>query len=152
MKHGINKVFILGNVGSDPELRYTGTGVPCLNISVATSETWKDKNDGQPREQTEWHRIVLFNKVAEICAQYLRKGSKVYIEGKLKTRSYERDGVKMYATEIFGEEVQFLDKRESQQNDSHVPQGGNAASSGRPQASQPAQQQNYDNFDDDIPF
>lgn len=106
---GVNKVILLGNVGKDPEIRSTADGTCIANLSVATSESWKDKQTGERKEQTEWHRISAFGKLAEIIRDYVVKGSKVYIEGKLKTRSYDKDGVKMYTTEIVASELQMLD-------------------------------------------
>lgn len=129
---GINKVIIIGNLGQDPDMRYTPTGAAVCSISVATTESWN--KDGQKQEKTEWHRIIIWNKRAEVCAKYLAKGSKVYIEGKLQTRSFEKDGVKKYITEIIATDVQFLTKNESgnqerpapsqpQSNDDYVPSG-----------------------------
>lgn len=106
---GVNKVILLGNVGKDPEIRSTADGTCIANLSVATSESWKDKQTGERKEQTEWHRVSAFGKLAEIIRDYVTKGSKVYIEGKLKTRSYDKDGVKMYTTEIVANELQMLD-------------------------------------------
>lgn len=112
---GVNSVTILGNLGQDPEVKVLGNGNSVANISVATSETWKDKTTGQPQEKTQWHRIVVFGKLAEICGQYLRKGSKAYFVGKLQTRDYEKDGVKRYVTEIivdsFTGQMQMLSDR-----------------------------------------
>jgi single-strand DNA-binding protein len=104
---GINKAIIVGNLGNDPEVRYTQGGAPVANFSVATSEEWTDKN-GKKREATEWHRIVVWRKLAEICGEYLEKGRQVYVEGKLQTRSWEKDGVTHYTTEIIADTVQFL--------------------------------------------
>ncbi len=110
---GLNKAMIIGNLGQDPELRYTPSGVAVANFSVATSEKWKDK-DGNDQEKTEWHRVVIWRKLAEICGEYLKKGSKVYLEGKLQTRSWEDDnGVKRYATEIVVNQMQMLDRKAS---------------------------------------
>ena len=106
---GVNKVIIIGNLGSDPEARQFGNGGSVTNISVATSEQWTDKQSGEKREDTQWHRISLFNRLGEIAAQYLRKGSKVYIEGSLRTRKYEKDGQDHYVTEIRADQMQMLD-------------------------------------------
>ena len=112
MARGINKVILIGNVGQDPEVKYMPSGGAVTNISVATSETWKDKNTGQPQERTEWHRVVLFNRLGEIAGEYLRKGSKVYIEGSLRTRKWQaQDGTDRYTTEIVANEMQMLDGR-----------------------------------------
>lgn len=153
---GVNKVILVGNVGNDPEVRYMPNGNAVANISIATSDTWKDKTSGDQQEKTEWHRVVFFNRLAEIVEQYVKKGSKLYVEGRLQTRSWEQDGVKRYSTEIVSNEMQMLDSR-----------GGAGASQdfGNQPAAAPAQQAqpqaaaqpqsapaNFDNFDDDIPF
>ena len=107
---GINKVILVGNLGADPENRTSQTGNAITNISVATSETWKDKSTGQQQERTEWHRVVFFNRLAEIAAEYLRKGSKVYVEGSLRTRKWQdQNGQDRYTTEVVGNEMQMLD-------------------------------------------
>ena len=112
-RRGVNKVILIGNVGSDPELKYTNNGAGVSNFSVATNESWMDKNTNERQERTEWHRIVAWGRLAEICNQYLRKGSKVYIEGRLQTRSWEdQNGQKRYTTEIVAAEMQMLDSRE----------------------------------------
>jgi len=112
MARGINKVILVGNVGQDPEVKYMPSGGAVTNISVATSETWKDKNTGQPQERTEWHRVVFFNRLGEIAGEYLRKGSKVYVEGALRTRKWQaQDGTDRYTTEIVASEMQMLDSR-----------------------------------------
>ncbi len=151
---GVNKVILVGNLGNDPEVRYMPNGNAVANVSLATSDTWKDKNTGEQQEKTEWHRVVFFNRLAEIVEQYVKKGSKLYIEGRLQTRSWEQDGVKRYTTEIVANEMQMLDSRG----------GGGGADFGDRAPSQPAAQQgggqqsapsapqNFDNFDDDIPF
>ncbi len=112
MARGINKVILIGNIGQDPEVKYMPSGGAVTNVSVATSETWKDKNTGQPQERTEWHRVVFFNRLGEIAGEYLRKGSKVYIEGALRTRKWQaQDGTDRYTTEIVASEMQMLDGR-----------------------------------------
>lgn len=111
MAASINKVTLIGNLGKDPELRYTPNGTPVTNFSIATSDNWTDKTSGEKKSKTEWHRIVVWRKLAEICAEYLSKGRQVYIEGKLQTRSWEKDGVTRYTTEIVASDVQFLGKR-----------------------------------------
>ena len=133
-KKGINKCIIVGNLGQDPKMQHMPSGGTVTSISVATSESWKDKNTGQQQDRTDWHRIVFFNKLAEIAGQYLKKGSKVYIEGSLRTRTWEKDGEKRYATEIVANEMQMLDSKG---------EGGNAGGNSTQQ--QPE-------FDDDIPF
>ncbi len=111
MSRGINKVILIGNLGSDPEVKYTPSGVPVANFSLATSETWNDKS-GERQERTEWHRLVLWRKLAEIAGQYLKKGSKIYVDGKLQTRSWDdQNGQKRYATEIVVNDMQMLDGR-----------------------------------------
>jgi single-strand DNA-binding protein len=105
---GINKAIIVGNLGKDPEVRYTQGGTAVCNFTVATSEVWTDKDSGEKQEQTEWHRIVVWRKLAEICGEYLKKGRQVYVEGKLQTRSWKQDGITRYTTEIKADEVQFL--------------------------------------------
>ena len=109
MMAGVNKAIVVGNLGRDPEMRYTPSGVPVATFSIATSEEWKDKDSGQKQERTDWHRIVAWRGLAEICGKYLRKGSQVYIEGKIQTRSWEdRDGVQRYTTEIIAQNMQML--------------------------------------------
>jgi single-strand DNA-binding protein len=116
-RRGVNKVILIGNVGTDPELKYTTNGAGVSNFSVATNETWMDKNTNERQEKTEWHRIVAWGRLAEICNQYLKKGSKVYIEGRLQTQSWEgQDGQKRYTTEIVAGEMQMLDSREDTGN------------------------------------
>ena len=107
---GLNKVILIGNLGKDPELRFTPDGTPVANFSIATSEHWKDKKTGKKREKTEWHRIVAWRRLAEICDDYLTKGRQVSIVGKLQTRSWEKDGITRYTTEIVADDVQFLGK------------------------------------------
>lgn len=155
---GVNKVILVGNLGNDPEIRYTQAGAAITNISVATSETWKDKQTGQPQERTEWHRVVFFNRLAEIAGEYLRKGSKVYVEGGLRTRKWQdKEGQDRYTTEIVGNEMQMLDSRGAGQG------SGSPASedySQSPPRSAPAKKTadagahggDFGNFDDDIPF
>ena len=141
MARGINKVIIVGSLGNDPEVRYGNNGNAIANISVATSESWKDKNTGEQVEKTEWHRIVLFNRLGEIAGEYLKKGSKVYIEGKLQTRKWQdQNGQDRYSTEIIANELQMLD---SQQSGSSAPQQ---------QAPQGQMQPSNDFEDDSIPF
>jgi single-strand DNA-binding protein len=114
MARGINKVILVGNVGANPEVRYIPSGGAVTNITLATSDSWKDKQTGQPQERTEWHRVVFFNRLAEIAGEYVRKGSKLYVEGSLRTRQWEQDGVKRYTTEIVANEMQMLDSKQSQ--------------------------------------
>ncbi len=114
---GINKVILIGNLGRDPEVRYTPDGAAVANFSIATSEQWKDKATGEKKERTEWHRIVAFRRLGEICGEYLSKGKQVYIEGRLQTRSWEKDGITRYTTEIVASDVQFLGGRDSMNSD-----------------------------------
>ena len=148
---GINKVILVGNLGADPENRTSQTGNAITNISVATSETWKDKSTGQQQERTEWHRVVFFNRLAEIAAEYLRKGSKVYVEGSLRTRKWQdQNGQDRYTTEVVGNEMQMLDSRAMGGD----PYGGGTQSAPPPQ-SQPQPTSGgggFDPVDDDIPF
>lgn len=111
MARGINKVILIGNLGRDPETRYAQSGSAVTNFSVATSESWRDRTSGEQQEKTEWHNVVCFARLAEIAGEYLRKGSKVYIEGSLRTTSWEQDGQKKYRTEIMARELQMLDSR-----------------------------------------
>ena len=116
MSRGINKVILIGNLGTDPEVRYMPQGGAVANLTVATSESWTDKATNEKKEQTEWHRVVIYQRLAEIAGEYLRKGSKVYIEGKLKTRKWQdKDGIERYTTEIICNELQMLDGRPEQQ-------------------------------------
>lgn len=135
---GVNKVIVVGNMGQDPETRYMPSGAAVTNISVATSESWKDKQTGEQKERTEWHRVVMFNRLAEIAAEYLHKGSQVYIEGKLRTRKWQdKSGNDRYSTEIVADQMQML--------------GGKTDHAKQPENSQPVQP-GPDDFDDDIPF
>ena len=148
---GINKVILVGNLGNDPDVRTMPNGESVANITVATSESWNDKNTGERREVTEWHRIVFYRRQAEVAGEYLRKGSKVYVEGRLRTRKWQdQNGQDRYTTEIQGDVLQMLDsKRDSEPN--HQPrqkQSNNAYAKAKDGAPIPP----ADNFDDDIPF
>ncbi len=146
---GVNKVILIGNLGQDPEVRYMPNGNAVANITLATSESWKDKNTGETQEKTEWHRVVFFRRLAEVVGEYLKKGSKVYVEGRLQTRKWQdNNGQDRYTTEIVADQMQMLDSRG----------GGSAAFEGRPaqqqsapSASSPPPMQD-EGFDDDIPF
>jgi len=147
---GVNKVILVGNLGKDPETRYMPSGGAVTNITVATSETWKDKNTGEPKEQTEWHRVSFFNRLAEVAGEYLKKGSKVYIEGSLQTRKWQdKNGQDRYTTEIKASTMQMLDSRGggSAEFAPAAPKGTSDNFS-----SAPAQPAATDDFDDDIPF
>lgn len=134
MARGINKVILIGNVGQDPEVKYMPSGGAVTNVSIATSETWKDKNTGQNQERTEWHRVVFFNRLGEIAGEYLKKGSKVYIEGSLRTRKWQaQDGGDRYTTEIVASEMQMLDGRGENSggyNQGYAQEGGFAPQAG----------------------
>ena len=152
---GVNKVILVGNVGNDPEVRYMPNGNAVANISIATSDSWKDRNTGEQQERTEWHRVVFFNRLAEIVEQYVKKGTKLYLEGRLQTRSYEQDGVKKYSTEIVANEMQMLDSRGATGSSQEFGDQSNAPTSPPQDSAQNSEQQasaNFDNFDDDIPF
>lgn len=164
----VNKVILLGNLGRDPETRYTTGGDAVTNLNIATSEQWKDKN-GEKQERTEWHRVVLFGRQAEIAGEYLKKGRSVYIEGRLQTRKYtDKDGVEKYSTEIVGDRMQLIGgAREGGGGDDEMPGGGGGGGSARPPSrgsgsgggggQRPAgggggPKKGPDDFDDDIPF
>lgn len=154
MARGINKVILIGNLGADPEMRYMPSGGAVANITVATSETWKDKQSGENQERTEWHRVVFFNRLAEIVGEYLRKGSKVFIEGSLRTRKWQdQSGVDRYTTEIVAADMQMLDGRGGASAEYTPPAAEHAAprSSAKSQ-SQPQAAPAHEEFDDDIPF
>ena len=150
----VNKVIIVGNLGKDPETRYAPSGDAVTNIVVATTETWKDKTSGEKREATEWHRVVFFGKLAEIAGQYLKKGSQVYLEGKLKTRKWlDKDGQDRFTTEINADEMKMLgSKGDGQQQEGQRPQ----QTQQRPPANTQRQPQGpaggFSDMDDDIPF
>lgn len=155
MARGINKVIIIGNLGGDPEVRYLPNGNAVANVTIATSETWKDKQTGQKHERTEWHRVVFFGRIAEVVGEYAIKGSKMYVEGRLQTREWEKDGIKRHTTEI------IVDQRGQMQLLDGARQGGSGGQrqpsqqpQARPQQSAPPSDSmpDYDSFDDDIPF
>ena len=154
MARGINKVILVGNLGKDPETRYMPSGKAVTNFSIATSESWKDKQTGEQKEQTEWHNIVMYDRLAEIAAEYLRKGSQVYVEGRLRTRKWQdKEGRDRYTTEIIANEMQMLGGRggggagtESRSEPRGEPR---AAAAERPA---PASSGGGSDFDDDIPF
>ena len=153
---GINKVILIGNLGADPETRYMPSGGAVTNIRLATSETWRDKNTGDTQERTEWHRVVFFNKLAEIAAEYLRKGSQVYVEGSIRTRKWQgQDGQDRYTTEIVANEMQMLGGRSSGGSaDFDAPPARQARPQGesRPQGNPSPEPEPMADFDDDIPF
>lgn len=150
MARGVNKVILIGNLGKDPEVRYTPSGAAIANVTLATSEAWKDKQSGENVERTEWHRVVFYQRLAEIVGEYLRKGSKVYVEGRLQTRKWQdkNSGQDRYTTEIVADNMQMLDSK-----------GGSTASSPSSSYEKPSAVNaipetipSLDNFDDDIPF
>lgn len=167
MARGVNKVILIGNLGKDPEVKFFPNGDAFCNCTVATSESWNDKQSGEKKERTEWHNVVFTKKLAEIVGQYLKKGSKVYVEGSLRTRKWEKDGVERYTTEIVVQDMQMLDGKGGGGDSSGGDGGGysrsssyseKSSSSSRPQsapqrsAPQPAPMDDSGFSDDDIPF
>jgi len=145
MARGVNKVILIGNLGRDPEVRYMPNGQAVANVTIATSESWKDKNTGEQQERTEWHRVVFFRRLAEIAGEYLKKGSKVYVEGRLQTRKWQdNQGQDRYTTEIVANEMQMLDSKGGSNNYSAPPP--DMESAGEPHMAAAG------DFDDDIPF
>ncbi len=156
MARGVNKVILIGNLGNDPEVRYAPNGSAIANITLATSETWRDKTSGELQDRTEWHRVVFFNRLAEIVGEYLRKGSKIYIEGSLRTRKWQdKTGADRYTTEIIANEMHMLDSRGANANSSntsnstHAPAAATTNQAANPQLEPVAE---IKDFDDDIPF
>jgi single-strand DNA-binding protein len=156
MARGVNKAILVGNLGSDPETRYTAGGSAVTNVSLATTDSWKDKQSGEQQEKTEWHKVVFFGRLAEIAAEYLRKGSQIYVEGRIQTRKWQgKDGQDRWTTEIVGNEMQMLGGRgggggQGQSTPSNVDSsqsGGRASESPSPQKATAGE-----DFDDDIPF
>ena len=148
----VNKVILVGNLGADPETRYLPSGDPVTNLRLATTDSWKDKASGERKEATEWHRVVLFRRLAEIAGQYLKKGSQVYIEGRIRTRKWQdKDGQERYTTEIEAEEMKMLGSRQGQGEPSY---GGDAPapSYGGAKPAAAAKKPSFDDMDDDIPF
>ncbi len=146
MARGVNKAIILGSLGNDPDIRYTAAGAAVANISIATNEQWKDKESGEMQERTEWHRVVFFGRLAEVVGEYLRKGSQVYIEGRIRTNKWQdKEGQDRYTTEIVASDMQMLGSKSG---------GGIADQSPPAQSSAPAgpEKDSNDDFDDDIPF
>lgn len=173
MARGVNKVILVGNLGKDPEIRYTASGSAVANIVIATSESWKDKQTGEKQEKTEWHRIVFFNRLAEVVGEYLKKGAQIYVEGRLQTRKWQdQSGEDRYTTEIVSSEMQMLGSKadsgsgdgyasqqhqdgeakqpsQSHQQQGNAPQGGSQEASGQNTGQQTG---SFDDFDDDIPY
>ncbi len=149
----INKVIIVGNLGRDPENRYMPSGEQVTSIAVATTDRWRDKSTGEQKEATEWHRVSFFGKLAEIAGQYLKKGSQVYIEGRLRTRKYtDKEGIERYATEIIADTMQMLGSRPGQGEPMEDRGGSARQSSGNAQRPAPSRAPNLSDMDDDIPF
>jgi single-strand DNA-binding protein len=162
----VNKVIVLGNLGRDPEVRYTANGAAICNVGVATSRQWKDKTSGEKQEETEWHRVVFYDRLAEIAGEYLKKGSSVYVEGRLKTRKWtDKDGVEKYTTEIVASEMQLLGGRPNagggddmgggDQREARAPRAAapaRSAPAARPAPAPSKSSTGFDDMDDDIPF
>lgn len=158
MARGINKVILVGNLGADPETRYTANGQAVTNIRLATTRSWRDRQSGEQQEQTEWHRVVFFGRTAEVAGEYLKKGRQVYIEGRLQTREWEdREGNKRWTTEIVADEMQMLGGRDGGGSASYEPSGGGQRSQGDQSGDQKSsggtrESAPSDDFEDDIPF
>lgn len=164
MSRGVNKCILIGNLGGDPEVRYMQNGNAVANVTLATSESWKDKQTGQQQTRTEWHRVVFFGRIAEVVGECARKGSKLYIEGKLQTREWEKDGIKRYTTEVVVDmqgQMQLLDGRQDGQKQGHQqqpqrsqqsPRNNDYAAARNGSTQHQAPPPDYDQFDDDIPF
>ncbi len=152
MARGVNKVILVGNLGKDPEVRYMPSGSAVANVTIATSESWKDKTSGERQERTEWHNVVFYNRLAEIAGEYLKKGSKVYVEGSLRTRKWQdkNSGADRYTTEIIANDMQMLDGRGAGEGHSGGGGGGQSRSSAPPREESMAGA--AADFDDDIPF
>ena len=152
----VNKVIIVGNLGRDPEVRYTPNGESITNVTIATTDTWKDKATGEKKEATEWHRVVFFGKLAEIAGQYLKKGRQVYVEGALRTRKWQdKEGQDRYTTEIVANEMKMLGSREGMSDAPPRESGGGGGGSGagnRPAAAPQPAGSTFNDFEDDIPF
>ncbi|MES2204149.1 MAG: single-stranded DNA-binding protein [Pseudomonadota bacterium] len=154
MARGINKVILVGNLGRDPETRYTPEGAAVTNLALATSESWKDKQSGEMQERTEWHRVVMYGRLAEIAAEYLKKGAKVYIEGKLRTSKWQdkATGVDKYSTDIVAAEMQMLDGKGGASNGGSSYNAPSSSQSSSRSQEMPESVGSNDSFDDDIPF
>jgi len=145
---GVNKVIVLGNLGADPELRSSPSGVTTCRLSIATSMNWTDKNSGEKKEKTEWHRVVFFGRSAEVIDQYLKKGQQLYIEGRLQTSKYEKDGIERYSTDIIGESFNFISSSGSSSNNNQFANDINQDTNSNNKQEKPS----ADDFEDDIPF
>ena len=153
MARGVNKVTLIGNLGNDPEVRYSGNGNAVANVSLATAESWRDKDSGEQQERTEWHRVVFFGRLAEIVSEYLHKGSQVYVEGRLQTNKWQdKEGNDRYTTQIVANEMQMLGGRGgTSANKEPAPESDDTVDSS-PKKSQPIAKSPADDFDEDIPF
>jgi single-strand DNA-binding protein len=152
MARGVNKVILVGNLGADPETRYTAGGSAVTNVRLATTDAWKDKQSGEQQERTEWHRVVFWGRLAEIAAEYLRKGSQIYVEGRIQTRKWQdKDGQDRWSTEIVGNEMQMLGGRGGGQSAPQDFDSGGSHDSG-PSGASPKKAAAVEDFDDDIPF
>ena len=147
---GVNKVIILGRLGADPELRSSPSGVTTCNLSIATSINWTDKNSGDKKEKTEWHRVVFFGRPAEVIDQYMKKGQQLYVEGRLETSKYEKDGIERFSTNIIGESFNFISGSSTQMDDSTHNEFNQTPSQNENMSSE--NNSKKDDFDDDIPF
>jgi len=155
MARGVNKVILIGNLGADPEVKYMPSGDAVASLRIATSESWKDKSTGENVERTEWHRVVCFRRLGEIAGEYLKKGSKVYIEGKLQTRKWQgQDGQDRYTTEIVANEMQMLDSRGGGMSSAGYSNNQDSSNQGgkKPATATESAGGGFDDFDDDIPF
>jgi len=161
MARGVNKVILVGNLGRDPEVRYSANGQAIANVTIATTESWKDKNTGEKQEKTEWHRIVFFGRLGEIVGEYLKKGAQIYVEGRLQTRKWQdKEGKDRYTTEIVANEMQMLGSKggaasgdyAGQSSSQPTSQSSSQSSSQAPSSAPATQAAGTDDFDDDIPF
>jgi single-strand DNA-binding protein len=154
MARGVNKVILIGNLGADPEVRFMPSGGAVANIRLATTEFWKDRQSGEPQERTEWHRVVLYGRLGEVAKDYLRKGSRVYVEGRLQTRKWQgQDGQDRYTTEIVANDLQMLDRREGAEPGPSEPPPYPEESPSRPTTGRPASRPAAEpDLNDDIPF
>jgi single-strand DNA-binding protein len=154
MARGVNKVILIGNLGADPEVRYTPGGAAVANVTIATSSSWRDKQSGDMQDRTEWHRVVFFGRIAEIVGEYLRRGSKVYVEGSIRTRKWQdKSGADRYTTEVIGNEMQMLDSRGGSSAPAAGGQSGYASNTdAAAKKPNPAEAMSADDLDDDIPF
>mgnify|MGYP003299901506 FL=1 len=153
MARGVNKVTLIGNLGNDPEVRYSGNGNAVANVSLATAESWRDKDSGEQQERTEWHRVVFFGRLAEIVSEYLHKGSQIYLEGRLQTNKWQdKEGNDRYTTQIVANEMQMLGGRGGTSNNKEPAPESDDTVDSSPKKSEPIAKSPADDFDEDIPF